>query len=244
MYLLFSGEGPTDMGRSNSGYELTEGDDFQVGPMAWFVDQWTERTQYLSHIEHYLCGFIPKAQLVEHAKNGSGKSKKRMGLRGKKNQSHETRYYYINARAMAEIAKAQAESRHDTVVAVLFRDGDGTQSAGRGEWSDKWQSMLDGFARENFESGVPMIPRPKSEAWLLCAVGNKYQHCERLEDESGNDKAQNPLKDQLDNALGEPASRELLAEKVLSREIDIDQIVDMPSLNRFKERLDEVLSAL
>ncbi len=244
MYLLFSGEGPTDMGRSNSGAKFSEGDDFQTGPMAWFVDQRVERELGFSHIDSHLCGFIPKTELVEHAKSGPGKSKKKLGLRGKKNRSHETRYYYNNARAMAQIAKEQADNRHDTVVAVLFRDGDGTQSAGRGEWEDKWKSMLDGFSREGYESGVPMIPKPKSEAWLLCAVHNNYQHCERLEDESGNDKAQNPLKDQLDKALGEHASRELLAEKVQSRDIDINQIVDMPSLNRFKERLDEVLDAL
>ncbi|MGI9283097.1 MAG: hypothetical protein ACR2PX_26165 [Endozoicomonas sp.] len=243
MYLLFSGEGPTDMGQSNVAQTVCEGDDFLPGPMAWFVDQWVERKLCFSHIENSLCGFIPKTQLVEQAKNGPGKSKKRMGLRGKKNPSHETQYYYNNARAMAQIARKLAEDRHDTVVSVLFRDGDGTQSAGRGEWDAKWQSMLDGFAREKYESGIPMIPKPKSEAWLLCAVGNNYQHCAALEEESGNDKAQNPLKAQLDEALGEPASRELLAERVKSRAIDIEQIVDMPSLNQFKERLDEVLDS-
>ncbi|MTI11869.1 hypothetical protein [Sansalvadorimonas verongulae] len=88
-----------------------------------------------------------------------------------------------------------------------------------------------------------MIPKPKSEAWLLCAVGNRYQHCERLENESGNDNALNPLKAQLEEALGEPASRELLVDKVNNGEIDVHRI-DMPSLNKFKERLDEVLRAV
>lgn len=242
MYLLFSGEGPTDMGLSNVASEVCEGEDFLPGPMAWFVDQWVERKQYISHIENGLCGFIPKPQLVAKAKSAS--SRKSFGLRGKKNSEHETRYYYNNARAMAQIAKAQAEQNGMGVVAVLFRDGDGTQSSGRGEWAEKWQSMEDGFTREGLESGVPMIPKPKSEAWLLCAVANDYQHCECLESESGNDKGLNPLKDQLDEALGKPASRELLAEKVQSREIDIEQIVDMPSLNRFRKKLDDVLSAL
>ncbi|MGI2029387.1 hypothetical protein [Endozoicomonas acroporae] len=241
MYLLFSGEGPTDMGQSTVANEVCEGDQFQPGPMAWFVDQWVDRKAYLSHIEHDLCGFIPKPQLVTRAKaSASGKS---MGLRGKKHPEHETRYYYNNARAMAQIAKERPEFSNDKVIAVLFRDGDGTQSSGRGEWSAKYQSMMDGFSREGVDTGVPMIPRPKSEAWLLCAVGNNYQHCRRLEDESGNDRSQNPLKEQLEQALGEDATRELLVERIRSRGIDIERIIDMPSLNKFKERLDEVLDA-
>ncbi|PVZ66783.1 hypothetical protein [Pelagibaculum spongiae] len=242
MYLLFSGEGPTDMGQGTATKDVCEGEEFLPGPMAWFVDQWTERKQYLSHIENQLCGFIPKPQLIAKAKASS--SRRSLALRGKKNPEHETRYYYNNARAMAQIAKDVSTNKQDSVVAVLFRDSDGTQSSGRGEWKAKWDSMLDGFSREGFDSGVPMIPKPKSEAWLLCAVGNNYQHCESLENESGNDNGQNPLKDQLDTALGEPASRELLAEKVKSGEIDISLIVDMPSLGCFKDKLDKVLGTL
>ena len=26
-----------------------------------------------------------------------------------------------------------------------------------------------------------LLPKPKSEAWLLCAVANAYQHCQKLE---------------------------------------------------------------
>ncbi|MFK0571208.1 hypothetical protein [Endozoicomonas sp.] len=241
MYLLFSGEGPTDMGQSTATAEVCEGTDFLPGPMAWFVDQWVERKAYLSHIENGLCGFIPKPQLVARAKAST--SRKSMGLRGKKNHEYETRYYYNNARAMAQIARERPEFSNDKVIVVLFRDGDGTQSAGRGEWRAKYQSMVDGFSREGADTGVPMIPRPKSEVWLLCAVANNYQYCERLEDESGNDRSQNPLKDQLDQALGEGATRERLVERIQNRKIDIERIIDMPSLNRFKERLDDVLNA-
>ena len=42
--------------------------------------------------------------------------------------------------------------------------------------------MLDGFAEENFSRGVPMIPKPKSEAWIICALrSNPYEGCESLE---------------------------------------------------------------
>ncbi|WP_257263337.1 hypothetical protein [Endozoicomonas sp. ONNA2] len=59
--------------------------------MAWFVDQWVERKACLSHIEHDLCGFIPKSQLEARAKANA--SRKAIGLRGKKHPEHETRYY-------------------------------------------------------------------------------------------------------------------------------------------------------
>jgi len=45
------------------------------------------------------------------------------------------------------------------------------------------------------DRGVAMIPKPKSEAWLLCALKNKpYESCEKLEDRSGNDDSPNSLK--------------------------------------------------
>ncbi len=43
---------------------------------------------------------------------------------------------------MAQIAKERPAFSDDKVIAVLFRDGDGTQSSGRGEWKAKYQSML------------------------------------------------------------------------------------------------------
>ncbi len=89
-----------------------------------------------------------------------------------------------------------------------------------------------------------MLPKPKSEAWVLCALQNKYQNCARLENESGNDASPNALKKQLEAHLGQPCSQELLNGKIDSGEIDINQIVDMPSLTEFKDRLDTVLDNL
>jgi hypothetical protein len=72
------------------------------------------------------------------------------------------------------------------------------------------RSMLTGFEVEHISTGVPMIPKPKSEAWILCALRNNYQHCAKLEDESGNDRSPNPLKQQLEDYLGEPGTGRLL----------------------------------
>ncbi|EDX77979.1 hypothetical protein MC7420_7717 [Coleofasciculus chthonoplastes PCC 7420] len=89
-----------------------------------------------------------------------------------------------------------------------------------------------------------MIPKPKSEAWVLCALRERYQNCQRLENESGNDDSPNSLKKQLEEHLGKPATRELLNDKIDQGNLDISQIIDMPSLKAFKDRLDEVLDNL
>jgi hypothetical protein len=100
-------------------------------------------------------------------------------------------------------------------VAVLFRDSDGTASADRGLWQDKWNSIIQGFSDEEFECGVPMIPKPKSEAWIICSVKeNPYQGCGALESRSGNDNSPNSLKRELAEILDGRPSREQLCEMV------------------------------
>lgn len=185
-------------------------------------------------VEYQAWTLFSKAELADRAKHMKARSR-----RGKK-QPSETRYFYNNARALALLTEElKAEDR----VVVLFRDGDGTVTSSRQEWTQKLQSMLDGFAVEGLTTGVPILLKPKSEAWWLCALQNDYQNCQQLEDESGNDASPNSLKSQIEAYLGEPATRLLLNDKIDSGEIDIDRI-DMDSLNKFKKRLNEVLDLL
>lgn len=229
MFLLLSGEGPTDIGVQ----------DDQLGPMTKLVDNWIVRRSQYSLIDTKQYIIVAEQQLVKTAK-----SIRPLSRRGKR-QRRETRYFYNNARALAILAREQSQSydRGD-VIPVLFRDADGTASSGRGEWQDKWDSMLAGFEVEQSMYGVPMIPKPKSEAWILCALRNRYQYCVGIESESGNDASPNSLKRQLEQYLGEPGTRMLLNDKIEQGEIDIALIVDMPSLTAFKDRLDEVLDNL
>lgn len=203
MHLILSGEGPSDLGTCSNATALCDSDGFAPGPMVWFVDQLIELYQgfELSHLANGLVTFVSKQYLVGHQ---SPRSKKAVRLTGKTRQK-ETLYFERNTQALAEVAKQLAVDKNDKVVAVLFRDADGTASSGRGEWQAKWRSMSRGFRAQEFYNGVPMIPKPKSEAWLLCALKpNPYQHCNKLEDESGNDRGQNPLKAQLEQAYGGP----------------------------------------
>ncbi|MCF7978993.1 MAG: hypothetical protein K9L82_13440 [Chromatiaceae bacterium] len=235
MRFLLSGEGPTDMGRCTIG-QRCEADDFEPGPMAWLVDQIAEARLGFGSIE---LGLVHG--LSEQGLDALAKGLKPLSLRGKKRRA-ETSYYYRNARALAKAAAVLGAERNDLIVAVLFRDADGTQSAGRGDWQYKWQSMLDGFAAEGFTHGVPMLPKPKSEAWLLCALkpDQPYQHCSGLEAASGNDRSPNSLKAQLAAALGYEPSASDLSHLVQCRKVDAFRIT-MTSFVEFRDRLERVI---
>ena len=228
MFLLLSGEGASDIGTQND----------EIGPMTKFIDHWVKRRIGYSLIElsYYTIKTETEVGVVakEHIKPLSRKGKK---------QPSETRYFYNYAKALAIIAKRIENNEHGlSVVSALFRDAD--KPSYRGEWENKWKSMLSGFESEEFLNGVPMIPKPKSEAWILCALWNKYQNCKKIENESGNDDSPNSLKRQLEECLGEKATRSFLNDQIDEGNLDIEKIVDMPSLTAFKDRLDEVLDSI
>lgn len=239
MFLLLSGEGATDIGCCDLGLDRCLDENFKPGPMSWIIDQLIEKFQgyEYSYIENNAIEFLSESFL---AANRVRKSAKKMSLPGKK-RSKQIGFYYNNARTLAQIANNKAKEINDTVVVIFFRDSDDTASAGRGHWEAKLTSMIKGFEAENFKFGVPMIPKPKSEAWLLCAVkSNSYQSCGNLENESGNDTSPNSLKGKLSTALDGCVSRTELNEMVQDGRIDVDRI-DMPSFNVFRKRLKEVV---
>ena len=238
MYLLFSGEGPTDLGIGVGDKEVCEGEAYQCGPLALIVDQiMAERHRY-SLMDAFCCGFVPKNRLLERVAGFRPPSKSAQ-LWGKK-RPQETIYFYRNARALALYAKDKQQERNDKVVAILFRDSDDSASAERGMWRHKRDSMLGGFGEEEFATGVPMIPKPTSEAWMICALKeHPYQACSALEDRPGKSNAPDSLKTELEEILGEHPSRSLLCELVQSGRIDYRRI-DMSSFNAFRARLEEV----
>ena len=235
MYFLLSGEGPTDMGFCADNMTACEGNRYQLGPMAIIVSQIVEQRSKFLFMNTLNYGYVSKSELAQKA-SGFKHQKKSPRLPGKK-KPKETVYFYRNARALALCAKDKEAELKDEVIAVLFRDSDGTVFAGRGLWLNKWNSIVRGFSDEGFERGVPMIPKPKSEAWIICTVKqNPYQGCNALEGRSGNDKSPNSLKGELAEILGSLPSRELLCKMVEEGTIDINRI-DMPSFISFKKAL-------
>ena len=239
MYFLLSGEGPTDMGFCADNMTACEGNRYQQGPMAIIVSQIVEQRLKFSCMNTINYGYVSKSALVQKA-SGFKHQKKSLRLPGKK-KPKETSYFYRNARALALCAKDKEAELNDKVITVLFRDSDGTASADRGLWLNKWDSIVQGFSDEGFERGVPMIPKPKSEAWIICSVKqNPYQDCSALERRSGNDKSPNSLKGELAEILGNLPPRELLCKMVEEGTIDFNRI-DMPSFISFKNALIDLL---
>ncbi len=241
MYFLLSGEGPSDLGVCGDGADRCDGPVLTHGPMTMFVDRIVNARHGYSLLEAGCYGFLSERGLAALAPELKA-PKKALRLPGKKREK-ETRYFFNNARILAKVAAEMEGERKDEVVAILFRDSDGTASSGRGEWADKRQSMLDGFGEERFKRGVPMIPKPKSKAWLLCALkANPYQNCADLEGRSGNDRSPNSLKGELSERLGADASLvEALCGMIEDGTIDVDRI-HMPSFCKFRKRLEEMIS--
>lgn len=248
MIVVLSGEGPTDIGCSGSGDEMCRGEGFLPGPMAWMVDHLIEsgpgnKAGYgYSVIETEQCVFVSKSRLDAVASRLKVLKKGSPTLPGRK-KALETAFFFKNARALAVVAAEEARaSKDDDVIAVLFRDSD--KLPDRVRWEDKHKSMENGFAVEGFRRGVPMLPKPKSEAWLLCALReNPYTGCESLEERSGNDDSPNDLKTELAELLGDTGGRDLrevLADLVTTRQVDVTKLT-MSSFVAFRSRLLEVL---
>ena len=239
MLLLLSGEGPSDMGQAQRVKPCCETTEFNHGPLCLMLDKLIESFHGLQYslLSSHQVFFTAKQQLVDTVKTDQPR---RMRLPGKKH-GKEITYYYKNALALAKLAQALAAEQQQKVLAVLFRDADGTASSERGEWQQKLQSMHDGFASANYaELGVPMLAKPKSEAWLICALKTQpYQHCDALEQRSGNDYSPNSLKAELASLVGD-TSASALAELVRSGRIDPEQI-DMPSFEQFKKQFTQAL---
>ncbi len=246
MYLVVSGEGNSDIGYCTNSANECEVPEFQASAMMIMIDKLIQQIiQQRSHYEYSVLDLQQVSYVTESHLSNLTKAlpttKKKMALAGKKRQ-RETLYFQRNAQALAQYAQKKQEDINTPVVAVLFRDGDGTNSSARGEWQAKYASMKKGFALENFEYGIAMIPKPKSEAWLLCAIkDNPYIACDKLEDESGNDNSPNSLKKQLATAM---ENYDLSIEDLLIEDIIKVDKIDMPSFNCFKDDLENTIIKL
>lgn len=239
MIFVLSGEGPTDLGTCNNAQGGCSGDDFEIGPMTVLVEQLVEsrvgfRLRDLPDQIHY----ISETALCDKAK---ALPNRLLPARSKKKQV-EMGYFYTNALVLGEIAKRLEAEKGDEAIAVLFRDCDGTRSAKAGLWDIKWQSILDGFNRSQFDRGVPMLPKPTSEAWLLSAAQDPpYQNCQSHEDLPGNEVSPNHPKKKLDAAFGEHKSRVELCDWLDETPFDPVLAGAMPSFKAFRDRLDQVV---
>lgn len=235
MILMLSGEGKSDMGQTMPG---ATGIVYEPGPMAWMVDRLAERRLGYSPLEQpqdaECVRFVSESELTQQDRPGP------MLMRGLK-RGRETGLFTRNAQILGRLAKDFSHNRQEDVIAVLFRDADKTNACNAGTWEEKRRSIENGFALAEFRNGVPMVPRPKSEAWLLCALKTPpYQHCQSLENASGNDISPQSLKKQLATVVGHDPTAQEQADWVRTGRID-PECIEMPSFTAFRKALNWAL---
>ena len=180
--------------------------------------------------------FVSETALKQASKQGGGRMQRLRGV----NKPAETGLYFSNAKQLGLKALELQGADDAPIMAVLFRDADGTRSAPGQLWSAKWQSMLDGFSAADFGCGVPMLPKPKSEAWLLSTTKPGDHSHEALENISGNDNSPNSAKSQLDHAFGGHQSTAQLSEWCQDHPESWEQLQTMPSFKAFFDRFHAV----
>lgn len=227
MHLVLSGEGSSDLGLFCNFKNM-----FIAGSMYYLVDKIVEQKFDYSFYEYKDTSitFIPKKSLTEL-------TRKLPPYTGKKSLK-ETAYFINNAIALAKIAKKRSKEVEDEVIAILFRDSDGTNASIAKLWEEKVKSIEDGFKIEKFDRGVAMVPNPKSEAWLICGLKKSpFQNCKKLEERSGNDDSPNSLKKEFKTLK----NSEKINEMIQDGRFEIDKI-DMPSFEYFQKRINYLLS--
>ncbi len=242
MILVLSGEGPSDIGTCSNALGMCSDGNFIPGPMTVIIDQMI--ASLLGHSMRELPDrlyFISETALAVRSKTLPMRLKP---ARSKKIGS-ETGYYHSNAIALGVVAKELEHQTNDDAIAVLFRDCDGTRSAPSSLWETKWESMRSGFRRSEFLRGVPMLPKPTSEAWLLCAAQNQaYQNCDQFEALPGNEASPNHPKKKLNEAFGEHKSAAELCEWLDDTPFDSVRAESMPSFKAYKVELERVVNDL
>jgi len=239
MIVIVSGEGPTDIGRCEGNAVVCDPPDFVPGEMGVLLDVMLSPLWGYSPLEQRSMLHVTKKELGRLSR-----AVKTTALPGKK-KNQGTAFYFKNALALGIYATQFEGQESCETISVLFRDTDGTASAERGHRQKKLSSMYSGFDAAHYTRGVPMLPKPKSEVWILCSMQKRpYQSCASLEDISGNDASPNSAKRQLDAALkARKTSREELTDMLADGRILPDSI-DMPSFNEFRQRLVEVTQSI
>jgi len=232
VHLVLSGEGNSDIGRLS--YKKNT---FEPAPMYFLIDKILENNLHYSiyQLTPDDITFIPKVELMRVCKSMKSFPSKKNG--------QETQLFYKNAMGLSRIAKLKSIEKKDTdAVVVLFRDSDGTNTSDPKEHDNKIKAIEFAFKQEEV-SGIAMVPRPKSEAWLICALKDKpYENCKKLEGRSGNDDSPHNLKDELSEILkSKNKTYYNINDMIQNNEIDIEKI-DMPSFKYFKNKLENILS--
>jgi len=243
-HILVTGEGPTDIGFSQTGQNLSTNEQFGKGPFYrllermllrympnWNSDQFDTtnpiKATYVSHGHLSRQGKELTKGNKKYRLAGSGKVKGFIGL---------TRQAKELAKLASELGCEMAFYFHDT-------DGNNQEKSSASRLQEKMvNAAKQGFVSGGFENCIAMVPKPTSEAWLICSCKeNAYEACGKLERTlSGNDESppeQSP-KLVLKNIIGAAYTDPILHQKI--EELDLERM-NMPSFNQFRDDMKQAI---
>lgn len=228
MYFLLTGEGDTDIGYSDDNPGVLVSALIALAAEATNED-FGNCYHIVSQAElSILCRKIPNTP-------------KSMLSRGAKKKYDGMNAIQRQAQALGKMAKEKGDTG-----AEFFHDCDYTHSQAS-DSQDYYEELIRtveiGFyLKDKYRDGVAMIPKPRSESWLLAHYQNTpYQASERFENLPGND-------------VSEKSGKKLLAyffhckENEIYDYVNADEIdwckIDCPSFIFFKKRFQHVVQRL
>ena len=152
---LVSGEGGSDVGVTTDA----------PGPLVSAIRHVVE----INVGEELEYAIVSRKDLQEKARPKNGHDRKKLRLRGARQENGKVVYMRAKAKALALLAGDEPERG-----AILFSDCDYTHGEVSPSMTKKFfldlvRAMEAGFHDANeFRYGVPMVPRPRSESWFLC----------------------------------------------------------------------------
>lgn len=236
--ILVTGEGNSDMGGPTNSQPISTGESYNLGPMALIAIRLIQRL-LPEWNEEYLDFNSPNTWVTLISGNELARQTK--GIQKHRPSKKLQKGFVWHANRATQMALYAKENGHQ--LSIYFHDTD------KFNYEHLHKAVKHGFDYVEGIQGVPMIPKPTSEAWLICGrKEDPYAHCTALEtDLSGNDAAshQNAPKKVLGRLLGLENGREPTTELQYAEaeRVDISKI-DMPSYNRFKEDLTSAITAI
>lgn len=223
MFFHLLGEGASDLGYSKD----------NPGPLVHALDCLAkEKTDVPFEYD-----YVSDDDLKEATKNSFPK---KMLYRGKKRTYPNLIFIQRTAEGLGSIAR-----KTDNCGSVFFHDCDFTRSEVKSP-DDYYRQMVvsieNGFAQADYHNGVAMVPKPRSESWLLCRYQETpYHNCKRFEDLPGNDASEKSGKKKLAEFFHCPENQ--IYERINADDIEWNRI-DAPSFVFFKNRFQHVVERL
>lgn len=180
---ILCGEGPTDLYYNEI--------DRKQGPLKDCVDRLLD---FFWDYRNYLQ--FKQVSRTEISLSDKGKPEKKTSIvRGNKNKFPNHHFIVASAKCLAQKAEETAmenDEPHKWGV-IYFHDLDANTNASVDEiYNASMSAMNEGFDSASFPHGVPMIPKTRSESWLLCLLDSDGgRNAKYFEDLPMSDKSPN-----------------------------------------------------